>query len=457
MREPSRQGSDWFRIENKKTDNGTDVSEVYIYDEIGFWGTTASDFVQQLAAVNADQIDLHLNSPGGEIFDGVAIYHALKGHPATVNVYVDGLAASAASFIAQAGDNVYMLRNSTMMIHDGLALIYGNAEDMHKTAELLDKLSNNIADIYSQRAGETVDHWRALMKAEVWYNADEAVAAGLADSVAEVESDVKAENFSLLKVFNHTSRKSAPSPDEVRNRVFNRVKEARMSTQPGAPAEGGAQQPEGQTPDGTQPDGSTPDGTGADGTPQTGTDDENPQGRPEGEPGQSSTVPESPTGGNVNPGASAQGKFTFQMNGAQTSDFSAVQAYINSLEASQREVKEGNRKDFVKSLVTDNKITAVQATATEEFALELSDKQYEKWVASWDAAPVQSLLGDHASDTAHGTGPTPQAKAENDEIEVAKAIVKQHKISNMALDKIKATASYQKVIAADPEFDLSKL
>src|SRR6478672_11496126 len=108
---------DWFRIQNKA--DASDTTEVYIYDEIGFWGTTASDFVQQLAQITTDKIDLHLNSPGGEIFDGVAIYQSLKGHPATVNVYIDSLAASAASFIAQAGDNVFIGRNATMMIHDG--------------------------------------------------------------------------------------------------------------------------------------------------------------------------------------------------------------------------------------------------------------------------------------------------------------------------------------------------
>lgn len=200
-----RQGrNDWYRITNN-----ADVAQVYIYDEIGYFGITANDFVQDLQAIKAPAIDLHLNTPGGDVFDGIAIYNALKDHPSTVTVTVDGLAASAGSFIAMAGNRVMMNRNSEMMIHDAHGLAIGNSAEMRTLADLLDKMSNNIASIYATRAGGTVDSWRAAMKEETWYSADEAVKAGLAD---EVKGDTKTENSWDLSIFNFAGRSSAPAP-----------------------------------------------------------------------------------------------------------------------------------------------------------------------------------------------------------------------------------------------------
>jgi ATP-dependent Clp endopeptidase proteolytic subunit ClpP len=199
---------DWYRIDNATADTAT----VHIYDEIGFWGITAADFAGELAAVTAAQIDLHINSPGGEVFDGVAIFNSLQQHPASVTVYVDGLAASAASFIAQAGDRRVMARNATMMIHDGAGLCIGNAGDLRQLADLLDKISNNIADIYAQRAGGDVADWRAAMLAETWYTAAEAVAAGLADEVAQAPARTAPDNTWNLSIFNYAGRDVAPPP-----------------------------------------------------------------------------------------------------------------------------------------------------------------------------------------------------------------------------------------------------
>ena len=104
----------WYEIRGKK---GADEADVYIYDEIGFWGITAQDFVNELKEITAAVINLHINSPGGEVFDGIAIYNTLKAHSATINVFIDSLAASSASFIAQAGERVVMAKSATMMIH----------------------------------------------------------------------------------------------------------------------------------------------------------------------------------------------------------------------------------------------------------------------------------------------------------------------------------------------------
>lgn len=172
---------DWYRIENKASASGP--ADIYVYDEIGFFGVMASDFLNDIAAIKAQSINLHINSPGGDVFDGIAIMQALKDHPATVTTYVDSIAASIASVIAMAGDTVIMKPNATMMIHDGFSVCIGNAADMRKQADLLDKCSNNIASIYQAKAGGTVADWRAAMETETWYTADEAVAAGLADKI----------------------------------------------------------------------------------------------------------------------------------------------------------------------------------------------------------------------------------------------------------------------------------
>ncbi|QIP87628.1 hypothetical protein GLX30_30410 [Streptomyces sp. Tu 2975] len=206
-------GRDWYRI----TNNAGSVV-VDIFDEIGYWGVTAADFQRELAAVTAADITVNLNSPGGEIFEGIAIYNALRSHPANITIRVAGLAASIASVIAQAGDRVVMQPHSQMMIHDGSGLAIGNAQDMRDMADLLDRQSNNIAAVYAERAGGIVEEWRARMLAETWYSADEAVAAGLADEVdaparqAEPEPKLQPAANWDLSVFRHAGREHAPAP-----------------------------------------------------------------------------------------------------------------------------------------------------------------------------------------------------------------------------------------------------
>jgi ATP-dependent protease ClpP protease subunit len=174
----------WYRIENVTTvDGDTDRARVYIFEEIGMWGCSAAEFVLEMAAITASHIDLHLSSPGGEVFDGIDIYNAIVDHPAEVTVHIGALAASAASFIAQAGDRVLISRNGSMMIHDAMSIAIGNAAEMRREADLLDMVSENIASIYAQRAGGQVSGWRAAMQQETWYTAEQAVSAGLADAI----------------------------------------------------------------------------------------------------------------------------------------------------------------------------------------------------------------------------------------------------------------------------------
>jgi len=201
-----------------------DATEMLVYDEIGYWGVTARDVIDALAQVATPALTVRINSPGGDVFDGIAIYNALRGHPAAVNVVVDSLAASAASFIAMAGDTITMNNASQMMIHDASGFVYGNAADMEQMRGLLDRVSDTIASIYADRAGNDVADWRALMRAETWFNGAEAVAAGLADETAEPDEEPEepaapaaAARFDLT-CFTFAGRAAAPAPVLPTNR-----------------------------------------------------------------------------------------------------------------------------------------------------------------------------------------------------------------------------------------------
>lgn len=172
----------WWRIANEDTDR----AEVFIYGAISDWygDVNASDFVQALAGITAPSIDLRVNSPGGLVFDAVAIYTALREHSARVDVRIDGIAASAASFIAQAGDTITIAKPARMMIHDAQGFTIGGPAEHAEMLALLDDLSDMIAEIYADRAGGTVADWREPMRATTWYSAAAAVEAGLADTVA---------------------------------------------------------------------------------------------------------------------------------------------------------------------------------------------------------------------------------------------------------------------------------
>jgi ATP-dependent protease ClpP protease subunit len=180
-REPQIEGRErrWFKIGQQ---DGA-VTQINIFDEISWWGISAQEFVDELAGISG-AVEVHINSPGGDAFDGITIYNALAARDQVTTV-VDGLAASAASVIAMAGQKRVMSPGAMMMIHDALALCIGNAADMRETAILLDKVSDNIASVYAAHTGTPLADWRKAMVAEGWYTAQEAVDAGLAHEVAK--------------------------------------------------------------------------------------------------------------------------------------------------------------------------------------------------------------------------------------------------------------------------------
>lgn len=161
-----------------------DAPKLYVFGVIGGYDNDSSQFVQALNAIDAEAIDVHVNSPGGFVYDGVAMYEALKSHPATVNMHIDGLAASAASFLSQAGDSVNIAQAGRMMIHDAQGVGIGSPADMREYADLLDAVSDDIAGIYAGRAGGKPAAWRTAMTATTWYSSQQAVDAKLADRIA---------------------------------------------------------------------------------------------------------------------------------------------------------------------------------------------------------------------------------------------------------------------------------
>lgn len=180
----------WYEIKAKGAQPNAALqssAEIYIYGDIGdSWdenSITAANFVRDLQLLNVQDIVLRINSLGGSVGDGLAIYNALKRHPAGIDVQVDGLAVSCASLIAMAGDTITMAENALMMIHAPWGGCYGNAAEMRDLADMLDKWAQAMATSYAAKTGKPADEMLALLTdgQDHWFTAAEAVAAGFAD------------------------------------------------------------------------------------------------------------------------------------------------------------------------------------------------------------------------------------------------------------------------------------
>jgi ATP-dependent Clp protease, protease subunit len=167
---------------------GSEEARLYIYGPITSWswsGTSARGMQEKLATTKAETIHVHINSPGGSAFDGVAIGTLLKNHKAKIVVHVDGFAASAASVIAMAGDEIIMPENTMLMIHRASTIEWGNAAAFEKTARDLRKIDTALAASYKKRFVGEDGELEQLLDDETWLTAEEAVAFGLADTVSE--------------------------------------------------------------------------------------------------------------------------------------------------------------------------------------------------------------------------------------------------------------------------------
>ena len=173
--------ADWYKIEALSEDN----TELMIYDVIGWPFNDAGEIIRALAGVTSKTVTVRINSPGGDVFDAMAIFNALQAHKSKVITRVESLAASAASFIALAGKEVQAYQNAMVMIHDPWVLAAGNQYDLREIADILEKISGNMVDIYSQNSNIGKKEIRDMLKAETWFTAKEAKEKGFIDTIID--------------------------------------------------------------------------------------------------------------------------------------------------------------------------------------------------------------------------------------------------------------------------------
>lgn len=227
--------------------DGADEAEIFLYDaivddelEAEWWGGVApQSFVKELRAITASTIHLRINSPGGSVFAARAIETALREHAARVVVHIDGLAASAATFIAMAGDEIRIAPGAMFMIHKAWTYAWGNADDLRRTSDLLDKIDGTLVATYAKRTGASAEQIGEWMAAETWFTAEEAKEHGFVDQVTEDEPAAKASalNWNLSAFLARVARpapaaKAPPAPpsEDPRNRQQQRLRAANLTT-----------------------------------------------------------------------------------------------------------------------------------------------------------------------------------------------------------------------------------
>lgn len=178
-------------------------AELYIYGDIvdyAFWenDVDANTVRNQLKDLQVSEIDVHINSYGGDVFTGIAIYNMLKNHSAKINVYIDACACSIASVIAMAGDKIYMPKNTLMMIHNCWTIAMGNSKELRKTADDLDIIMNTSIESYMSRVKITREELIELLDNETWLTAEECVEKGFADEVLTLKEEDRISQKAIL-------------------------------------------------------------------------------------------------------------------------------------------------------------------------------------------------------------------------------------------------------------------
>jgi len=170
-------------LEIKATANGE--AELHIYGVIGKEENNPKDLISRLKSIKSETLHVHINSPGGDLFTGHAIYGIIKNFKGHKITYIDGLAASAASIIAMAGDKVVMPRNTLLMIHNASTVIYGDSQEFAKAAETLEKMNATMQTVYHDKTGMAHSEIATMMNNETWFTADEALKLGFVDMVID--------------------------------------------------------------------------------------------------------------------------------------------------------------------------------------------------------------------------------------------------------------------------------
>jgi len=221
---------EWYKIKNKSSE----VSDVYLFNDIGTFGITAQSFIDEIKQYEDRELNIHINSLGGEVFEGMAIYSIIQRRTSKTTVYIEGIAASIASVIALAADEVIMSENSLLMIHNAWGGTQGEAKDMRKQAEILDKITNEIAEVYVKKTKIPYNEIVEMMDEETWLTAEEAVALGFVDSISEpikvaAKYDVsKYKNITNKKVeqiLSLTKKREIKMTEELKNWFNSKVEE----------------------------------------------------------------------------------------------------------------------------------------------------------------------------------------------------------------------------------------
>jgi len=173
----------WFEVKAVSKES----AKLSIYDEIGLWGVTAKEFIAELSRIESKVITLSINSPGGSVFDALAMYNALRNHGARIEVRIMGIAASAASLVAMAGDKIIMPENAFLMVHDPIVGLYGDADDHREIADTLDLIGASVAKSYVAKTGLSIEEVKKLLAADTWLDAAAALEMGFADEIEPLE------------------------------------------------------------------------------------------------------------------------------------------------------------------------------------------------------------------------------------------------------------------------------
>ena len=208
----------WYNIQNK----AGETADIYIFDEIGTYGVTAQDFISEIKGLKDMPINLRINSLGGDVFDGMAMYNVIKRREAKTTVYIEGIAASIATIIALGADEVIMAENSLFMIHNAWGGTSGEAKDMRKTAETLDKITSELTDIYVKKTGLSYDALADMMDEESWLNAQEAFDLGFIDTISD--SIKVAAKYDVSKFKNITQ-------EEIKNKLSININNKKMTNE----------------------------------------------------------------------------------------------------------------------------------------------------------------------------------------------------------------------------------
>lgn len=208
----------WYNIQNKAGNS----ADIYIFDEIGTYGVTAQDFISEIKGLKDMPINLRINSLGGDVFDGMAMYNVIKRREAKTTVYIEGIAASIATIIALGADEVVMAENSLFMIHNAWGGAMGEAKDMRKTAETLEKITSELTDIYVKKTGLSYDAVAQMMDEETWLNAEEAYKLRFIDTISD--SIKVAAKYDVSKFKNITQ-------EEIKNKLSININNKKMTNE----------------------------------------------------------------------------------------------------------------------------------------------------------------------------------------------------------------------------------